>query len=84
MVWLATGNDLGGSLRVPASFNNVVGLRPSPGRVPRGNRHPAFDTLWVEGPMGRCVTDVALMLDGGKSQSIGDPLSFKSLFINKK
>ena len=37
-VWLATGNDLGGSLRTPASFNSVVGLRPGPGLVPRGSR----------------------------------------------
>ena len=76
MVALATGNDLGGSLRVPASFNGVVGLRPSPGRVPRNARLPAFDTLWVEGPMGRCVADVALMLDGGAGFDPVDPLSF--------
>ena len=76
MVPLATGNDLGGSLRVPASFNSVVGLRPSPGRVPRGARLPAFDSLWVEGPMGRCVADVALMLDSGAGFDPGDPLSF--------
>ena len=76
MVALATGNDLGGSLRVPASFNGVVGLRPGPGRVPRGARLPAFDTLWVEGPMGRCVADVALMLDGGAGFDPADPLSF--------
>lgn len=76
MVAVATGNDLGGSLRVPASFNGVVGLRPSPGRVPRGARLPAFDTLWVEGPMGRCVADVALMLDGGAGFDAVDPLSF--------
>lgn len=75
-VWLATGNDLGGSLRTPASFNGVVGLRPGPGRVPRGSRLPAFDTLWVEGPMARCVRDVALMLDAGAGQEIDDPLSF--------
>ena len=47
-VWLATGHDLGGSLRTPASFNGVVGLRPSPGIVPRGKRLSSFDTLWVE------------------------------------
>jgi amidase len=75
-VWLATGNDFGGSLRTPASFNGVVGLRPSPGRVPRGTRLPAFDCLWVEGPMGRCVKDVALMLDAGSGHEIDDPLSF--------
>lgn len=77
MVPLATGNDLGGSLRVPASFNGVVGLRPGPGRVPRGARLPAFDTLWVEGPMGRCVADVALMLDGAVGYDPADPLSFE-------
>ena len=63
-VWLATGNDLGGSLRTPAGFNRV-GVRPSPGRVPRGERLQAFDTLWVEGPMARSVEDAALMLDAG-------------------
>lgn len=76
MVWLATGNDLGGSLRTPASFNGVVGLRPGPGVVPRGSRLQAFDTLWVEGPMGRCVDDVALMLDAGAGHDPADPLSF--------
>jgi amidase len=77
-VWLATGNDLGGSLRTPASFNGVVGLRPGPGRVPRGSRLPTFDIFWVEGPMGRCVSDVALMLDAGVGYNVDDPLSFDS------
>ena len=76
MVWLATGNDLGGSLRTPAGFNGVVGLRPSPGRVPRGGRLLPFDPLWVEGPMARNVGDVALMLDAGKGHDPMDPLSF--------
>ncbi len=75
-VWLATGNDLGGSLRTPAAFNGIVGLRPGPGIVPRGTRHPAYDTLWVEGPMARTVADVALMLDAGKGHMPDDPLSF--------
>jgi amidase len=75
-VWLATGNDLGGSLRTPAAFNGIVGLRPGPGRVPRGLRLPAFDVLWVEGPMARCVRDLALMLDAGVGQEMDDPLSF--------
>ena len=85
-VWLATGNDLGGSLRTPASFNGIVGLRPGPGRVPRGARLPAFDTLWVEGPMGRCVSDVALMLDAGAGHDPDDPLSFddpETLFLEE-
>ena len=76
--WLATGNDLGGSLRTPAAFNGVVGLRPSPGRVPRGSRLPAFDCLWMEGPMARCVADLALMLDAGCGHEPDDPLSFES------
>ena len=75
-VWLATGNDLGGSLRTPAAFNGIVGLRPGPGRVPRGTRLPAMDTLWVEGPMARNVPDLAMLLDAGVGQQIDDPLSF--------
>ena len=75
-VWLATGNDLGGSLRTPAAFNGVVGLRPSPGVVPRGHGNITFDTLWVEGPMGRSVGDVAVMLDAGHGLRTEDPLSF--------
>ena len=74
-VWLATGNDLGGSLRTPAGFNGVVGIRPSPGVVPRGARLPAFDTLWVEGPMARSVADAALMLDAGAGRHADDPLA---------
>lgn len=62
MIALAEGTDLGGSLRIPASFCGVVGLRPSPGLVPT---HPAdyvWDTLQVTGPMARTAEDVALML----------------------
>jgi amidase len=73
-VWLANGNDLGGSLRIPASFCGIVGLRPSVGRVPRPAACLPFDPLWVEGPMGRCVADVALMLDAEAWPSPEDPL----------
>ncbi|MFX6899643.1 amidase family protein, partial [Acinetobacter baumannii] len=48
--WLAHGNDYGGSLRIPAAFCNVAGLRPTPGRVPRKRLADPFDTLAVEGP----------------------------------
>jgi amidase len=74
-VWLATGNDLGGSLRIPASFCSVVGLRPSVGRVPRPAARLPFDPLWVEGPMGRTVADVALMLDAEAQPRPEDPLA---------
>jgi len=62
MICLADGSDLGGSLRNPASFCNVVGLRPSPGRVPAWPFTDTADTMWVEGPMARTVADVALLL----------------------
>ncbi len=75
-VWLATGSDLGGSLRIPASFCSVVGLRPSPGRVPEGPKLLPFETLSMDGPMGRTVGDVALMLDAEARHHPGDPLSY--------
>jgi amidase len=62
MLPLADGSDLGGSLRNPASFCNVVGFRPSPGRVPSHPVMLAWNTLAVEGPMARTVQDVALLL----------------------
>ena len=74
-VWLATGSDLGGSLRTPASFCSVVGLRPSPGRVASGPRDFPFDTLAVEGPMARTVGDVALFLDTMTGAHPEDPLA---------
>lgn len=62
MVPIADGSDQGGSLRNPASFCNVVGLRPSPGRVPMWPAPVAWSPMSVEGPMGRTVADVALLL----------------------
>jgi len=62
MAPLATGTDLGGSLRVPAAFCGVVGLRPSPGLVPSDRPEAALSVLDVDGPMARSVADVALML----------------------
>ena len=62
MLPLADGSDLGGSLRNPASFCNVVGFRPSPGRVPVWPQRIGWFPLPVEGPMARTVQDAALML----------------------
>ena len=76
-VWLATGTDLGGSLRTPASFCSVVGLRPSPGRVARSAANP-FDTLSVSGPMARDVADVALFLDAMAGPHPKDPLAWQA------
>jgi amidase len=76
MVWLADGSDLGGSLRTPATFCSVVGLRPSPGRVPHGPASLPFATLSVEGPMARDVRDVALFLDAMAGFDPRDPLSY--------
>jgi amidase len=62
MVPLADGSDLGGSLRNPASFCNVVGFRPAPGRVPVYPSTPGSSALSVEGPMARTVQDAAFLL----------------------
>jgi amidase len=62
MIPIADGGDMGGSLRNPASFCNVVGFRPSPGRVPTWPGFAGWFTLSVEGPMARTVEDIALML----------------------
>ena len=62
MVPLADGTDMGGSLRNPAAFCNVVGFRPSPGRVPIWPSPAAWFSLSVEGPMARTARDAALML----------------------
>lgn len=73
MVPIADGSDTGGSLRNPAAFCNVVGLRTSPGRVPRESA--SWSPLAVSGPMARTVADVALFLSALAGQDDGNPLS---------
>jgi amidase len=76
MVSLADGSDMGGSLRNPASFCNVVGHRPSPGRVPTWPTQDPWFTLPVQGPMGRTVADAVLLLS---AQAGPDPRPVVSL-----
>ena len=83
--WLATGSDLGGSLRNPASFCSIVGFRPSPGRVAHGGSGPGASPeglgglinqpFAVSGPMARNVPDVALLLDAMSGVHPSDPLT---------
>lgn len=75
LAWVAHGSDMGGSLRNPASFCGVVGLRPSPGRVAASVVGKIDGTLGQEGPMARNVTDLCLLLDAMCGFETGDPLS---------
>jgi amidase len=77
--WVAHGSDVGGSLRNPASFCGVVGLRPSLGRVARTPAFKIDRTLGVQGPMARNVADVALLLDAMTGEHVADPLSLPAL-----
>lgn len=79
MAWLAHGTDMGGSLRNPASFCGIVGLRPSIGRVARTPIAKIDRTLSVHGPMARNVEDLALLLDAMTGEQAGDPLSLPRL-----
>ena len=73
--WLAQGSDMGGSLRNPASFCGVVGLRPSFGRVAATPGGLPFDTLSTNGPMARNVGDLALFFDAMIGHNPLDPMS---------
>ena len=75
---LATGSDLGGSLRIPAAFCGVVGFRTTPGLIPIYPSLLAYDNLGVEGPMARTVGDAALMLSVVAGEDPRAPISFPS------
>jgi amidase len=62
-VWLSHGSDLAGSLRTPAAYSGVIGLRPSPGRCGGAPDPHGFNIEAVQGPMARNITDTALFLD---------------------
>lgn len=77
MVPLADGSDFGGSLRNPAAFNNIYGMRPSQGVVPGGPSSELFIAqMGVEGPMARSVADLALLLSVQAGYDPRAPLSF--------
>lgn len=75
MVPIADGTDLGGSLRNPAAFNNVVGFRSSPGRVPVWPRMAAWFPLSVQGVLTRTVADQALALSAIAGPDPRSPIS---------
>jgi len=70
---VADGSDMGGSLRNPAAFCGVVGMRPTPGVVPGADSPNVFDPLATAGPMGRTVADAALLLSVMNGQTIDAP-----------
>ncbi|MET0863472.1 MAG: amidase [Nakamurella sp.] len=74
---LADGNDLGGSLRLPAGYCNVIGLRPSAGRVPVYPAADGFAGLSVQGPMARTVDDIALLLSVQAGPDRRSPISLE-------
>ena len=77
MSWFASGSDLGGSLRNPASWCGVVGLRPTSGLIAHGPSNFPFFNLSVDGPMARNVEDLSIFLDAMVDHNKNDPLSFK-------
>lgn len=76
MLPLCTGSDTGGSLRIPAAWCGVVGLRPSPGLVTYPSRPLGWSGISVLGPMGRTVADAALMLAASVGLDRDDALSY--------
>ncbi|WP_397474461.1 amidase [Pusillimonas sp.] len=77
MLPVADGSDMMGSLRNPAAFNNVYGLRPSHGRVPSGAPDLFCQQLATDGPMARNITDLAMLLRTQAGRDEYDPFSLR-------
>jgi Asp-tRNA(Asn)/Glu-tRNA(Gln) amidotransferase A subunit family amidase len=75
MLPICTGSDSGGSLRIPAAFSGVVAHRSTPGLVPTEKHRLGYTTFGVQGPMGRSVDDVAMMLSVIARYDASDPLA---------
>lgn len=75
MAFIAQGSDFACSLRYPASFCGVVGLRPTPGLIPQGPSNLCFQALSVLGPLARSVADIGLAMDGFCGFDPRDPLT---------
>ncbi len=78
MLPIADGSDTGGSLRNPANFCNVVGFRPSPGRVPHWPRDVGWFPISVQGPVARTVEDAALLLSAIAGPDPRSPISIEA------
>lgn len=81
-VVLAEGSDMGGSVRIPASWCGIVGLKPSLGRIPMDALPGSWDTLSHHGPLGRCVDDVWEFLLATQGPSRRDPWSVLSPLVD--
>jgi amidase len=75
MLPFADGSDLGGSLRNPGNFNNVVGFRPTPGRVPYAPANDVWATMSVIGPIARSAADAALLLSAMAGPDARSPIT---------
>ncbi len=78
----AVGTDTGGSIRIPASFCGIVGLKPTLERVSRAGATPLSWTLDSVGPMTRCVEDAALMFEAMAGPDLADPVTLNQPTVN--
>lgn len=83
MLPLADGSDMMGSLRNPAAFNNVIGFRPTYGRIPSLETELYLGQLSTNGPMGRTVADVAALLDIQSGYDFRDPMSLPKVDFSR-
>ncbi len=84
MVPIADGSDLGGSLRNPAAWSGVLGLRPTPGLIPHWPVSAPWLPFAVEGPMARTAGDLALLLDVMAGWDARDPLSQRAAGVDTR